>query len=111
MIMNLKQIRKEKIYDKWISVSKNGEFGCPDQEVIDIVCKKRILYLPLKYNFHPRSCAKLIDKDSFSPREWQDLDYHMVMIHYVSGWKPWVEKDRPPFSDIWWKYAKQTRLF
>ena len=103
LIMNLAQIRKEKIYEKWIEVSRQGPFKLPDQDVLNIVCKDRILLLPLKYNLVP-------GKIGYSEEELHDRKYHAVFLHYANFAKPW-RKYKPYLSKIWWHYAKQTGLF
>jgi lipopolysaccharide biosynthesis glycosyltransferase len=110
LIMNIKQIRKEKIYEKWISASQAGEMGFPDQDVLNDVCKGRILMLPIKYNISPDAMFYAIRKGTYSDRELNDLRYHAVMLHFYGKYKPW-HKQRPYLSHIWQHYANQTGLF
>jgi len=104
LIMNLAQIRKEKIYEKWIEVSRREQFGYPDQDVINVVCENRILLLPLKYNLLMSRTTQ------YSEEELYDRKYHTVFLHYTGREKPW-RKDRPYLSKIWRHYAEQTGLF
>jgi UDP-glucose:(galactosyl)LPS alpha-1,2-glucosyltransferase len=111
LILNLKKIREEDIYDKWIYMAKNTQNKYPDQTVLSETCKNRILYLPLKYNFcSMRSWFNFAGKNVYSDAESHDLKYHMVMIHFAGKYKPW-QGDKDIHSYIWWKYAKETGLF
>ncbi|MDR1027623.1 MAG: hypothetical protein LBL46_04370 [Rickettsiales bacterium] len=106
LIMNLKQIRKEKIYEKWISEAEQKEFEKMDQDVLNAVCKNRIVYLPHRYNFSPKQILNM----KLSEQEFQDMKYHMVMVHYGSWMKPWKEV-KPRLSHIWQHFADKTGLF
>lgn len=110
LVMNLKQIRKEKIYDKWISLTQKNDYRNPDQDLLNITCKGKIIFLPVKYNFQ-----SMLGNDIFktnSEKALSDLRHNLVIMHYSNWMKPWHEEDkRPMFSDLWWQYAKQTGLY
>ena len=110
MIMDLKKIRSEKIYEKWIQAAETKAYKYPDQDIINNVCKGRIMFLPPKYNFTMWTGFNTGDKAAYPDRDFSDLKYHTVVIHWAGGKKPWKD-ERPPFSDIWWHYARQTGLF
>ena len=110
LIMNLKQIRKDKLYKKWIEVSQREKYPNPDQDLLNYTCKGRILYLPLKYNFQPMDGANIFK--CHAPWEIQDIQYHLVVLHFSNWMKPWHDKKkRPIFEEIWWEHAKQTGLW
>ncbi|MDR2268727.1 MAG: glycosyltransferase family 8 protein [Rickettsiales bacterium] len=107
LIMNLSKMRTEKTYDKLVKESKK-EYAHPDQTTLNEVCKRRILFLPAKYNFGEAAGR---DFDKMSGREIIDLKYNPVMLHYLGNPKPWaVEKPRG-LKKIWQFYANQTGLF
>ena len=114
LIMNLKQMRKEKIYNKWITISQKEQYGMPDQDLLNKTCNGKIMLLPFKYNIIVENLYKLENKSVFSKQELHDLKYHAVMIHYAGTYngigRPWDNKKKA-LADIWWKYAKQTGLF
>ena len=109
LVMNLKQIRKENTYAKWIALSHEKEYRYPDQDILIATCIDRCIDLPLRYNFQPDACYRKSGKRRHSDQDWHDLKYHVVMIHYA-GPKPWRGKETV-FTEIWWKHAKQTGLF
>lgn len=110
MVMNLEQIRREKVYSKWISLTQKNDYRNPDQDLLNITCAGKILFLPVKYNFQ-----SMLGNDVFetnSERTLSDLRHNMVVIHYSNWMKPWHSEDkRPMFSDLWWRYAKQSGLY
>ena len=110
LIMNLKQIRKDKLYKKWLEVSQREKYPNPDQDLLNYTCQGRILYLPLKYNFQPMDGANIFK--CHAPWEIQDIQYHLVVLHFSNWMKPWHDKNkRPIFQELWWEHAKQTGLW
>ncbi|MDR1071923.1 MAG: glycosyltransferase family 8 protein [Rickettsiales bacterium] len=111
LIMNLKQIRRENIYEKWIKASNAESLKYPDQDVLNLVCKNRIYFLPRKYNFSPKDTFRLIlHADACSEKDFSDLKYHTVFVHFHGNKKPWQEK-KLYLSHIWQYYADKTGLF
>jgi len=110
LIMNLKQIRKDGLYEKWLDASRKKRWPNPDQDLLNYTCRGRILYLPLKYNFQPMDGANIYK--CHAPWEIQDIQYHLVVLHFSNWMKPWHEKKkRPIFQELWWEHAKQTGLW
>ena len=110
LIMNLKQIRKDGLYEKWIDASVKKQYINPDQDLLNYTCRGRILYLPLKYNFQPMDGSAIYK--AHSKCEIQDIQYHLVVLHFSNWMKPWHAKNkRPIFSELWWEHAKQTGLW
>lgn len=110
LIMNLKQIRKDNLYKKWIDASQRKQYPNPDQDLLNFTCRGRILYLPLKYNFQPMDGANIYKYHT--PCEIADIQYHLVVLHFSNWMKPWHAKNkRPIFSELWWKHATQTGLW
>lgn len=105
LVMNLHQIRRDNLYEKWTGMSKKIKYKYPDQDLLNETCRGRILYLPLRYNFMPEICFSQIGKGIFSARDISDLKYDTVMIHYASRPRPWDKDYTPPLANIW-KYWK-----
>lgn len=107
LIMNLKLIRAEGLYEKWITMSQKGHFKFLDQDIINITCRGRILYLPLKYNVRMYAFFDIGNNAAYPDRDFYDLRYHTVMLHWAGGNRPWgPDGKHAPYSKIWWKYAK-----
>ncbi|MBQ0013091.1 MAG: glycosyltransferase family 8 protein [Proteobacteria bacterium] len=110
LLMDLEKIRKEKLYDKWVSVSKEYDFKNPDQDVLNHTLKGRIAFLPLKYNFQLSHGSRIFK--IYSESQLDDLKHNLVVLHYSDFMKPWgPRKKRPVFSELWWKIARPLDLF
>lgn len=110
LVMNLKQIRKEGLYQKWVDASKRKDYRNPDQDLLNYSTRGRKLFLPLRYNFQPMR-GKWTFR-SHSEIEIDDLAHNLAVIHYSNWMKPWSEKKlRPVFSEYWWRVARETGLF
>ncbi len=99
LLMNLKEMRKSRIEDKFIYLllKYNLDTIAPDQDYLNILCKDRVVYLPETWD-------KMPDFGKRYPAE------ELHLIHYNMFRKPWHYAD-VPYSDIFWKYAKETEYF
>lgn len=98
LLMNLKKFRKinleETIFEKLREYNTYS-----DQDVLNDVCRKQILYLPLKFNL----MVIRDDPNSFPKRrdEFTEALKSPVIMHYVI--KPWFLPVQ--YSEYWFKYA------
>ncbi|MCR4832092.1 MAG: glycosyltransferase family 8 protein [Butyrivibrio sp.] len=113
LLMNLELMRRDKVEERFLDLSdKRFLFG--DQDILNIVCKGKILFLELKYNtlvkyrfvnYKQKSYSKFIT-DHFTLDEILEAIEHPVMLHYAQPVKPWqcryVYK-----ADEWYKYIKK----
>ncbi len=97
-LMNLTNFRKDNL-ENIIFEKLRSNVGYTDQDVINDVCHKKILSLPLKYNL------MLAEGDIYKDRkeELQEAKKAPVIIHYMR--KPWVDKN-VEFADYWLRYNK-----
>ena len=105
LMMNLKQIRQDKIYEKWVKISQQKDNANPDQDLLNDTARGRIIYLPPKYNFQSMMGARIFRINT--PREIYDLRHNLVVMHYSNWLKPWhAPENRPIFSEYWWTFAR-----
>ena len=99
LVMNLREMRKAKIEQKFIYLllKYNFEVAAPDQDYLNVLCKDRIKYIDEHWDKMPDFGARI-------PQE----DLHI--IHYNMFRKPWHYAD-VPYSDAFWHYAKQTKYY
>ncbi len=110
LVMNLKEMRRTQMYDKWLRVAHTKKYKNPDQDMLNYTSRGRIIFLPLKYNFQTM-LGKWIFR-THSEYEINELKYNLVVIHYSNWLKPWYAPNmRPMFSEIWWRVARDTGLF
>lgn len=90
LVMNLKQMRLEGTSRKLIDALKSDYLEFPDQDVLNQVCKGRVLALPPIYNsirtfFLPQYKSDFLQQ--YSEQDWDEVQKSGT-IHYTGG-KPW----------------------
>ena len=106
LIMNLELLRKDGMSDKFIEASKADYLEFPDQDVLNMLCKGRILGLPPIYNSIRTFFLPQYKKDFlkyYTEKDWEQVQ-HSGTIHYT-GAKPW-NNVTVKFVD-WWQYYEQ----
>lgn len=106
LIMNLELMRQDKMVDKFLEASKADYLEFPDQDVLNQLCKGRILGLSPYYNsirtfYLPQYKSFFLRK--YTEQDWVDVHQHGT-VHYT-GAKPW---DRFTIEfQLWWRYYEQ----
>lgn len=118
LVYNSKIMRERNLKEEILSYTQK-KLLFQDQDIINIVCKDKIGWLPLKFNSSPTlakvDANKLIEADLTTPEEFEEALVDPVIIHYA-GPKPWKTftyhwydwwsvYSRSPFYDI--KYAEK----
>ena len=110
LLMDLAGIRREGMYEKWVTESKTHQYKNPDQDVLNYTLQGRVQFLPLRYNFQLSHGSRIFK--IYSAIELDDLKHNLTVLHYSDYMKPWHDADcRPVFSELWWNVARQTGLF
>lgn len=106
LVMNLKEIRMMNPDQIWLDMTKK-QYHYQDQDILNITCKGRILFLPLKYNvaahltkkeFHMYSIEGIYTKGE-QDEAWE----HPRVLHYT-GEKPWNNRGTHKAA-YWWSYV------
>ncbi len=99
LVMNLREMRKAKIEEKFLYrlLNYNLDTAAPDQDYLNTLCKDRVLYLPETWNKMPDFGKK------YNVNE-------LHLIHYNMYRKPWHYSD-VPYSEVFWNYAKETKYY
>lgn len=112
LLLNSKKMREDNLLQDFIRLSRK-QFTYQDQDLLNLVCEKTKILLPMKYNvtlsifYHSfYDCNKLLNLQS----EYASLNDILSIgnIHY-NGPKPWI-KYCPNF-DIWWEYYRKSPNF
>lgn len=103
LIMNLQLLRQDNMVPKFLEASKEEGLEFPDQDVLNQLCKERILGLAPYYNsirtfYLPQ--YKIDFLKYYTEEDWQAVQEHGT-VHYT-GAKPW-NSFTIEFS-TWWKY-------
>lgn len=111
LLMNLDQMRKEKVTEQLLNACRVDYLVFPDQDALNIVCKDRIVPLEPKYNairtfFIPKYKKTFLKW--YSERDWTVVQREGT-IHYTGAKvKPWIM-----FTvqfDKWWLTYEELPL-
>lgn len=103
LLMNLELMRQDNMSKKFIDGLKVPYLQFPDQDVLNIYCKWRVLGLSPVYNgirtfFLPQFKPDFLKK--YTETDWNQIQ-NSGTIHYTGG-KPWNELTIK--FEVWWKY-------
>ena len=111
LIMNLKQIRKDKMTEKFIELTKKNYFA-QDQDILNVACFGKIITLPPKYNAQVYNLVEnnpLLRK-LYSEKDIIDANTAPYIIHYSNKRKPWNSLN-VYMEEFWWDIAKEISWF
>lgn len=110
LVMNLRQMRTDGLYEKWVNAARIKNYRHPDQDLLNFTTRSRVIYLPLRYNFQTYMGRRIFRL--YPMREIEDVRHHLVVMHYSNWMKPWsAPNQRPVFSEYWWRVADKTGLY
>lgn len=111
IVMNSKILKEENIPFLFRSWSKK-KLKYQDQDILNITCKGRILYLSLEYNMTDYSYLLSVKKpelmQNLFPSEVIKKAMQTGNIHF-NGHKPW--KKYSVNFDVWWEYYRKSHFF
>lgn len=109
ILLNLKQIRKNNLTEKFLELEKKNLPS--DQDILNAACFDNILHLPLRFNsMAPYFSTPEKEKNAiriFGEKQVKEAKQNPVIIHFVSEKKPWNDQNIPK-SDRFWFYYKKT---
>ncbi|WP_442590767.1 glycosyltransferase family 8 protein [Pedobacter sp. AW31-3R] len=106
LLMNLQQLRADHMVQLFITASKKEYLEFPDQDVLNQLCKGRIIGLPPFYNsirtfYLPQYKPDFLKY--YREGDWQAVQKQGT-VHYT-GSKPW--NTFTVKFDLWWSYYEQ----
>lgn len=110
IMLNSEKLRKDDMTARFKKLAKNN-YKYQDQDILNIACKDKVLFLPPKYNMTDYSFLYFTKEQKtleglFTKEEITEAVHGN--IHY-NGHKPWKK-----FSvnfDIWWEYYRKSPVF
>ena len=119
IVIDLDGLRCISTSDELIRMALETSWRCHDQDILNVVCKNKVHYLPQRWNvlmnweepWERRSRMQLLAK---APRELY-LEYSEArkrpgIVHYAGYQKPWDVADCD-FAEYFWKYAVQSPYY
>ena len=107
MLMNLNKIKNDCLEKKFLE--NIGKFEVMSEDIINYVCKDKIKYLPIRYNFnlhfykyknYLNTCPR------YTLKEYKEAEQHPAIFHYTLL-KPWKER-KVKKNKLWLKYYKMS---
>lgn len=79
LFINLKEWNKENIMQRALDLLNSGTvFAYLDQDVLNIIMQNKVIYIDDKYNYQ------------YFLRYDHDIASDAVLVHYITGFKPWI---------------------
>lgn len=118
MVYNLKKMRNDNIENLFYECFEQNykRLIQPEQDVINLVCHEKIIYLPLNYMtctyiYDLYSSGSDLDTDiNYSREELEDSINNPIQLHYATHVKPWIDPSCTK-SEIWYKILADTPFF
>ncbi len=105
-LLNLEMVRSLNLEQQWSKWARQKLYY-QDQDILNLTCQGRIVYLPPKDNLFAYLERKdydiFIEKGIFTREECEEAFSRPVIIHYA-GDKPWKRYDTN-LGSLWWDYV------
>lgn len=115
LVMNIEGLNKVTSVRELFEMSDTGIYRFSDQDILNIVCKGRVVYLDMKWNVL-FDCGHSRWKDVVKYAPYYILDEYEAarkqpyIIHYAGWLKPWMSPDED-FAAEFWKTAARTVFY
>jgi lipopolysaccharide biosynthesis glycosyltransferase len=111
IILNSKELRDNDVLTEFKALAKN-EYLFQDMDVINIVCRGKIKYLPPFFCLTTYISEFSIYKRDELLKIWSEADLNIareIGIVHFNGKKPW--KDVCINFDVWWEYYRRSPFY
>mgnify|MGYP002857727237 CR=1 FL=1 len=105
LMMNLKQMRKDRIIDRMISLGAVSEFPYFDQDIINFSCEGNVKLVDKRFNVYPGDTPEVLEGLRRNIPEYagcfkEEALSNPAIVHFVGPAKPWVDKSIP-YAELW----------
>jgi lipopolysaccharide biosynthesis glycosyltransferase len=108
LIINIVQFRRTFTVKELFDFSLSQKWRCHDQDVLNVLCRGRVLLLPLTYNFNKDDHAAIYLPDNLK-NEYLETIKNPKIIHFMGpSKKPWNNINHVSYFECFWKYATRT---
>ena len=106
LVMNLREMRQIDFFERCRQeIDRQREkIVYHDQDLLNLLCRGRILLLPYKWNLLADYLLREPREDSEKVRLLQDAQRHPGIIHFAGAIKPWQARCWHPYQRRWRKY-------
>lgn len=110
LIMNLEEIRRWNPDESWLQMAGENYYY-QDQDILNITCKGKVRYLPVRYNVQAHLTTKefmrFAKEGIFSKEQCTEAVKRPAVLHYT-GPKPWDNRGVNR-GKIWWGYVESQK--
>ena len=114
LVLNTKAMRARYSIRQWLQYASNPDLIYNDQDVLNMRCEGKVLYLPWEWNVVHNLENRVGRIFSQAPIAMYDAYLksreHPKIIHYAGFIKPWTDPDCE-FGSIYWRYARETPFY
>lgn len=111
MLFNNQECLSYKLKEKCLRIlAEKPVLACPDQDILNLACLGRVVYIDLVWNFYWHHIVEENLKKAKEQMSYKEAFYAPKIIHYTTAKKPW-NSPHSEFSECWWNYAKKTDFY
>lgn len=112
LLFNNKKWNKLKLREKCFEkASQHPGLECPDQDILNIVCKDNVKFIDVKWNLLWQFlCIPDLKLSGNDLLEYKKAQKDLCIVHYTTAIKPWKNIGYK-YANLWWKSAIPTGLF
>lgn len=117
LIIDLERLRETATLEEMIHLALSRKWRCHDQDVLNVVCKNQVHYIPQQWNTlmdWQEPGRSRMDILKMAPRElyteYAEARKAPYLIHFAGYQKPWDVVDCD-FAEYFWEYAKLSPYY
>lgn len=115
LIMNIPKLNEINLLEQFNQIIKRKQaFKFPDQDILNIICKNKVLYLDYKYNFtcseYQKNLPKQYYNNDFLFEQYMSNSLTPFIVHYTSSQKAWSHPHLK-LAYHFWKYARKSPFY
>lgn len=110
-VMDLKAMREHNLVDLFLNEAQKN-YKYQDQDILNIVCKDKILVLDSRLSLGVSAIHQIINKKEGEVNPYLDFSVDTAINHsnlHYNGAKPW--KDWCPLFDQWWDCYRNSPVY
>jgi lipopolysaccharide biosynthesis glycosyltransferase len=106
IVFNNRVFRNFITLEKILDFATSRKWNHHDQDVLNVLCEGRILYLSTAWDFSPVENANCLPEHI--RQEYLQGEKNPKIIHYAASRKPWNSIFYIKYFEYFWKYATRT---
>ncbi len=113
LVFNVRQWREEDTEEKCfdtLAATDTKLLSCPDQDILNIVCRGRVLYLDEAWNYYWHMLYGSAEYVALCKALTDRIGESFYVLHFASKQKPWYHPELP-LANYFWRYAKNSVFF